>query len=484
MQREHTTTRQLYRTSKIRGEAVLSRAETSECEVMPAASAERRAWAVRWPLLIAAAFALLHVILAVAVDASDAKLFVRTDRAGERLSAVLGVLATRSWSELEQYLTAHGIIGDYAVHALLYWSAGRFGVVGVQVALAIVSGLCVHRLALLLGLSWRASAIAMALYLSLPHTLVLPHQLATEALHTPLLVISTWALAELYFRPRPSMLLTSALCLGAAILIRPIMLLWPFVAAAALGLAVRPRTGWIYAGVALLPTIAWMTFIGVQTGEPGLGESGHSMGRNLYDRVARIAATMPAATQEDTRAAYLNRADRKLEASAYVRFSFEHPAASLAHLGRDALNFFGKSGIERVTIDYLALHPAASGVQDPQRGWRHHLEMHGPIATARYLSQTLGSIFLVSLVGAALMAALLVLAALGAIHFFRRWRELPKPRTLTGVLLSVLVAYVFVFSQVINAMQSRHRAPAEFAIVLLAMVGSCVWREWRTRPSS
>lgn len=411
---------------------------------------------------------------------------MRADRAGERLNAVLGVLATGSWTELQAYLAAHGIVGDYAAHALLYAIGGRFAVVIVQVALALVSGICIYRIGSLIGLTARASAVAMALYLCLPHTLVFPHQLATESLQIPLAVVSTWLLIETLHRPRPAPLIASALCLGLSTLVRPIMLLWPFVAALALAVVVRPRAAISYAVVATLPVLAWMTFVGIETGDFGLGKSGHSMERNLYERVTRITDTMPPAMRAEARAHYLATADRELGAGTYMRFSLDYPSASLRHLMRDAMAFFGKSGVERVTIDYLALSSRAhtNALQDPERGWRRQLEEHGPIQTARTLSKTLGPVFFISVAGAALMLCLVVFAAIGTLPFLAQWRDVRTPRVAAGLLLATLVIYTFWFSQVINAVQSRHRAPAEFALVLLAVVGWCTWRERRMRKPS
>lgn len=459
----------------------LSRAGANELEVSTTGASQgtRALHPSQAPFLIAAAFALLHLLLALLVDRAAPDLFIRADRAGERLSAVLGLIATSSWPDTKAFLATHGIFGDYAVHALLYDIGGRFGVVIVQVTLALVSGLCVYRIASLLGLTARAAAIAMTLYLCLPHTIVFPHQLATEALQIPLVVISTWLLIESLFRPRLAPLIVSALCLGLATLIRPIMLLWPFVAALALALAVRPRAAIAYAGAALLPVLAWMMFVGAQTGDFGLGKSGHSMERNLYERVERITDTLPPAVRADARAVYLDAENQELTAATYLRFWLDHPGASFEHLARDAMAFFGKSGIERLTIDYLALSSGAKSLQDPERGWRRQLEEHGLIQTARSLSETLGAVFLISVIGAVLMLCLVAFAFGGTLHFVAQWRTLRAPRVVAGLLLASLVLYIFWFSQVINAMQSRHRAPAEFALVLLAVVGWCAWRERR-----
>ena len=245
------------------------------------------------PVLVLAAFALLHLILAATVDASDPDLFLRADRAHERLRVMDGLLEVASMGELRDYLATHGIVGDYAAHAALYLLGGRPAIVWVQIALALLSGFAVYRLGIVLGLNRNMATLAMGVYLSLPHTLVFPHQLVTEALQAPLFVVSNWLLAEGVQRSRPRLLGWSAVCLGLATLIRPITLLWPVVAAGAVAIARRPRAGVFYACLAAAPVIGWMSFVGLQTGQFGLGESGHSMGRNLYERVVRISATMP-----------------------------------------------------------------------------------------------------------------------------------------------------------------------------------------------
>lgn len=434
----------------------------------------------RTPILIATLFLLLHVFLAFTVDAADPEAFLRADRAYERMQALQGLLASSSPQQAIEFLGAHGIVGDYAAHALLYVVGGRLAVVFVQIALVILSGIGVYRLAALLGLPPRARAAVMAIYLSLPHTLVFAHQLATEALHVPLFVISNWLLAEGIRNKRLSALAWSAACLGLATLIRPISLLWPIVAAAALMVSWRPRAGLLYACLAILPVLAWMSFVGAQTGSFGLGESSHSMTSNLYERVMRITATLPAKERRAARATYLQDSEHSIGPFAYMRFSLDYPQASLEHLLRDAVAFFAKSGVERITIDYLALSTRSAMLQDDQEGWRRQLELNGAAHTARYLWGALGAIFLASLLGALVIVTLFVFAILGAWTFAKRWREICTPEVATGLLLACVVIYTFVFSQVLNAMQSRQRAPAEFAIVLLGAAGLRSLRQRRS----
>jgi hypothetical protein len=69
---------------------------------------------------------------------------------------------------------------------------------------------------------------------------------------------------------------------------------------------------------------------------------------------------------------------------------------------------------------------------------------------------------LASAAGAALCVALLALAAIGAVVQARAGR----------FLLAGFVLYVMLTTQAVDAAQSRHRAPAEFALCVLAVAGA------------
>lgn len=409
--------------------------------------------------------------MAATIDARDAEAFLRADRAHERWRVLQGLLDVGAMPQLSHYFASHGIVGDYAVHAGLYLAGGRYGVILIQVGLAILSGLAVYRLAILLGLSRGKAALAMSVYLALPHTLIFPHQLVTEALHVPLFVISNWMLIEGLRKARPALLGWSALLLGVATLIRPITLLWPIVATAIVALSRRGRDGAIYGCIALAPIVLWMMFIGSQTGRIGLGESDHSMERNLYERVARITSTMPTDEREAARAAYLAEPDRKLRPLTYFSFAIEYPLPVLEHVLRDATVFFAKSGVERITLDYLALVPESGAIQSPQDGWRRQLELHGVAHTASYLWASFGGMLIVSIAGAVITLTLVLLAVAGVLGSLRHRRDMDSTARWLVAALTAVMLYTFLFSQVLNAMQSRQRAPAEFALVLLATVG-------------
>jgi hypothetical protein len=408
------------------------------------------------------------------LDSYRPEVFLRADRAAMRLKEIHALLDAGSWADASDYLGSHGVVGDYATHAILYAIGGRPAVILCQVMLLFASGFGVVRLAGLLGMPAKWRAISLALYLALPHSLVFPHQLSTEALHVPLLVISSWLVCESIHNDNIWLMLTSALLLSLATLIRPITLLWPatvFIIAMLLG---RKGFGATFLAVAYVPVLLWMAFVWQHTGTFGLGESNHSLGRNLYLRVAAIAATMPKAEAAEVERRYLNQGDEgRMGAIEYVAAALHHPWPFITDAARDAAVFFGKSGIERLTVDYFGSDAQFKALTNTQSGWRQHLDTTGPMTTLRYVWRVMGTTLLISLAASALLVAMMALALYGAVTLARKVRDRSRDGAarFTAIVLLVLPIYIFVFSLVVIAIQSRQRAPAEFALVLLAVYG-------------
>lgn len=421
------------------------------------------------PLLVVLAFfAMLNAGL-FALDAYRPATFLRADRALERLQNIQAVINGATWKEIGAYIGHHGILGDYAAHALLYAAGGRLAVIAFQVALLLVAGIGVYRLARILGLSRRYGSFAAGLYLAMPHSIVFAHQLVTEALHVPLLVISTWVLCEGTLRGRLSLIVASGLLLGVTTLIRPITLLWPLFILLIVA-AHRWRVGALFAGMAYLPIALWMAFVHLHTGAYGLGESDHSLDRNLYMRVVAIAATMPAAERARVEREYLTDGDQgRMAPLQYLGFGLQHPWPFARHILRDGAVFLGKSGVERITVDYFTQGDQFEALRDSNDGWRRRLDRDGPVAMLKWAWQTVGVVLIVSLFGAACLVLLIGLAVTGATLLIRgRRRAGSATYRLLAALLIGLPLYTFTFSLVVNAVQSRQRAPTEFALILLA----------------
>jgi hypothetical protein len=151
----------------------------------------------------------------------------------------------------------------------------------------------------------------------------------------------------------------------------------------------------------------------------------------------------------------------------YLGFVARHPGAAAAHSARDFATLGVKSGVERLTIDYLDLFPASRALQDADSGWRAQVEREGLGKAMLGLWRTQSGLLAASGSAALLFVAFMGLALWGS---FTRNRE--------RLLLATFVLYVFFTAQAVDAAQSRHRAPAEFALCLLAVAG---WQRLRAR---
>ena len=394
-------------------------------------------------------FAALHVAM-VAYDLGHPERFLNADRAEVRLRAIEGFAqAWQTGAAIGPYLTTHGIPGDWLPQAFLYLAGGPLAVILVQVLLALASLVWVREIGLRLALPESKASAAAVLYGLLPHTLVFPHQLASEAMFIPLVVLSFALVMRGVSAPRHA---AAGLAMGLAVLVRPITLAWPPIHALFVWrVRLAARLAYLVAG--LLPLGLWMLFIFSQTQQISMGPSKHDLGYNLHKRVQRMAPSLPPAERFAGR--------ERLSVGEYARFVLSHPDAAIAHAGRDMMALGLKSGIERVVIDYLDLYPGARALQDPAAGWRKSVEQNGVVEALRRLAQENPGPLVASLGGAALFLVFMALALLGAYVFLRtgRW------------MLVIFVLYVLATATVVDRAQSRHRAPAEFALCLLAVTG-------------
>jgi len=406
-----------------------------------------------WRLI--APLAALHGAMFV-FDLAHPQRFLNADRAGERLEVIKGFgRALRSGDALA-YAASHGIVGDWLPQAALYLAGGQSFVIAAQLVLALLSVLWVLELGQRVGLDGRAATLAAAIYALLPHSLVFPHQLASEAIFVPLVILS--------FRLASGA--GSGLAIGAATLVRPITMLWPFIHAFA-------RRPWqAYLVLALLPLFAWMSFMLVATGEFSMGRSGHDLGNNLYYRLQRLGGDLPPGEGPAVRP----EGQTKATLGEYFAFVTAHPAVTAKYAARDMAVMGFKSGIERLVLDYLDLYPEErSELQAADGGWRSRVDRGGAAALLD-LARSQPALFAAAAAGALAFTALMALALYGALRWARKGERGGERLALIG-----FVIYIFATTQAVDAAQSRLRAVAEFAICLLALAG---WRALARRKES
>jgi hypothetical protein len=403
--------------------------------------------AIRTPAVPGAAMRIMAPLAALhgamfLYDLRHPERFLNGDRALERIEVIQGLAQT---NDLTGYLTSHGIAGDWLPQALLYLAGGQYLVIAVQVVLTLFSILWVMQIAQRLGLGERAAGAAAVLYALLPHTLVFPHELATEGIFCPLVILA--------FRLGANA--SGGLALGLATLIRPLTALWPFV--------VWRRS---FIVLALAPLLAWMSFMYIATGEFSMGRSGHDLGNNLYFRMQRMSSELPKAERPPERGP----GQTKATIGEYAAFVAAHPVLAAKHSARDVGVLTVKSGIERIVLDYLDLYPESrKELQSSDSGWRAQVEQRGVVAALWEVFRQQPGLIVCSALGAALFVVFMALAACGA---------LSRIRSREWLLLAAFVVYIFATAQAVDAAHSRHRAPAEFALCILAVAG---WLALRRR---
>lgn len=430
------------------------------------------------------AFGALHGLLFAFDLWRDYAGFLHADRAYQRANWIGDLMEQSTLAGFGETLTRQGVIGDYVFQYAAWVTGGRWLVILMQVALALISIACLYRMIAYATRSQSVAVAGAALYGLLPHTLTFAHQLASEAVAIPLLVIGLYYFHRYLQDERRSTLIASALLLGAAVTVRPILILVPFGLAASLwltspkgrlGWTVR-RSGWL--SLALLPIMAWVGFFYVATGDASIGRTGATVSGNLAAKIGILSQSLPAEERADVVARYASSGSTSL--TRYLEFAAEHPKLVLSSALKDAAVFSAKSGASRLTVDYLDLAPNRDRLQGvdpmPEAGWRRTWQNQGFGAAVRFAIENAGPIPL-ALEAAAGLATLSVtlfmLAAAAALAFDARWRaELGRERVALLLSCLFLAGVALGSSQIVDEFQSRHRFIADFAIVLLAAVGA------------
>ena len=424
---------------------------------------------------------LIHAFMLI-FDWLHPDVFLLGDRSIIRLYTLEGLINVMDKPDiLANYISGHGIVGDYFFQGIIYKVIGQYGLIVFQLLLNFAAIYALFRLTFFLTRSNLVAFVSAILFIHLPHFLVFPHMLVSEAFFNPLLILSFWTLSLYVMKPeRLRIIVLSGMLLGIATLIRPITALWPFIVIGALLITNRfsakhliPCS--IYTFAAVAPLILWMCFIFSQTGHFSMGESNHDAKHNLFNRVDRINRSLPASEQQSVYNDYLSKDPLQgniLSLSEYLRFGSEYPVHFAKYLSKDLISFSFKSGINRLTLDYFSYkNKSREAIQNPKSGYRHIWDTQGFIAALKFVLARAPLITIITLTGSVIYALFFMFALKGAVHIWIRKKLLRTEQNVLLILIGLFPIYVFTVSQIVDAMQSRHRSPAEFAICIFAAFG-------------
>jgi len=402
------------------------------------------------------------------------EVFLNADRALQRME-IINAFSSLNFSikNTVVFFTNYGIIGDYIFHLIIFSFLGQYGVIILHVFLLFVSLICIFNLVKTVTKCERTAFFTILLYFHLPHSLVLPHQLSSEGIFIPLLIISFSTLTcYIYKGEKTTELLYSGLFIGIATLIRPVTLLWPLITAGVLCLSnnfVPRKRITYYLAVAFLPLFTWMTFMLLVTGQFTMGSSNHDLRNNLTNRFKYMINSLPLEEQVNLRSEYLGGSSQEkvlITVGNYMRFSFNHFDIYSDHLIRDFIVIFGKSGINRFLLDYFQFDmKLRRKLRDQWKGWRTIWKSKGFLKTIEYMYKENKLIMIVNIVASIFCTGLSLFFVAGLVLFLKDSEILFQIR----ILYVLFPIYIFSVSQVVKRMSSRHRCPYEFIVAFIVV---------------
>ncbi len=443
--------------------------------------------------LVGCVVAATHLVLLL-LDMLGGDGFFRADRAQQRFGNMVALIeASRTFDGFLQTLAAQGNIGDYGLHAALFWSIGRLGTTVVQSILAVSAAVCVVHIALRTVPSRRIAIASGLVYAFLPQSLAFPHQLLSEAFSNPFLIFGVAGfLYALESGERLAPWIASGLWFGLAGLVRPALVPLPLVAAVLLILIRRQRSdvsrvaGFVVSG--FVPFVLWGLCMLSQTGRFGLGESHQDLGLNLSQSTAKVLLSEGLSLPDGSPPAWL---PGRLTIPQYLGYVSTYPAGFANLYGKNTLVLIADSGIGRLYVDLLGFGAEARiQLQDPLTGWRAQLTNHGMWRMLVHGLKVAPGTIIAGVLGACAFAFVTIGVVGAYVSMFRLGSQLrvatnSLTRRWAIAFLMILPFYVLATSQVVAYAPSRLRSQGEFAWAILGCIGWTFFAQLkRARPQT
>jgi len=451
---------------------------------------------IHWPLFIIIFYVTLIQSLMFIHDLSHPNLFLFADRAAGRMEAINKLISfLDGHSSLMQFLahqgTDLGIPGDYIIQGLVFFVSGQYGVILFQVVLFIASVAALYHLTYLLTHSRCYSVAAALIYAHLPHSIVFPHMLWSEAVFNPFLLFGFYYMVRVAISSASWLNISlAALFLALATLVRMVSAPLAIVAVIIFFLChlqLKKIIG--YVSIFAVALVAWPLFVWSQTDTFTMGSldktSSHHVYYGLSERLKTMINTLPPDERPKAEARYISTENSKNEqlrniVFKYLSFAMNYPGPFVGLLAQDASVFVLQSGIERLTVDYLELTGADRKViQQPLHGWREKLIANGVIDTAATYLREHPVVVILSLIGILVMVTLWGLVVIGAISVCKNWLQIGREERIILTSMAFFVAYMFLPGTMFLYPGARYRSPVEPYICVLAVIGlaSIKWKE-------
>jgi Dolichyl-phosphate-mannose-protein mannosyltransferase len=427
-------------------------------------------------LLLLAALA-IHIALLSYDLSSHFEPLLRGDRSEARWIAMTQFAASPPGSLLDALTNSPVAPAEFMIQLTSYKIGGQTGIIVVQIALFLASLWALSRTALILLGSRVAMLTIGAVYTLLPQNLAFTHQLVTEAIATPLVVISSYFYLCYLDQRRFSLLMACGISLGLGILVRPpvAMALLPF---ALLHFVFRKldfpwQATVAICALAVIPFLAWTTIFSVHSGRFGYTSGTATLGWNLRSKVffvySRNGLEKPPEVAKFAKYSDSWNDNGGISVGRYLQLVKPYPVLFIKSSIVDLLQL-ARGNVSKFLVDYFNI---VGDQHDGIKDWRSLLAEKGIFELINDLSRNMPTLLLAV---AEVLVSLLTLvgitaAALFAVISVARPCTVIKTlgHTAFGMILfqaSVFFA-VLVSTQIVDQAQGRLRHPAEAGVLLL-----------------
>jgi 4-amino-4-deoxy-L-arabinose transferase-like glycosyltransferase len=407
----------------------------------------------------------------------DPEALMKGDRAGGRLKSILYVFDGEDTRGIVQggatevtgshnssflgRMVESGDPGDYIFQGLLLTRGGVYSLIALQLLLSFLASIAVFYLAMILGLPAQLALIATILYMLLPGSLISPHQLSSEALYNPLVVIGfVFLIKHVEERSRGLVLTIGIALLALAILVRPQLLLYPFLLILILRIFDAPnwrRKATEILLICFILPIAWGLFVHGKTGDYNLG--GINYGRGFFfNRTAERMALVGGFEIESSHSA-----ETKMSLGRFSRYVLDHPVAFVQLKSMDFLNVILNPGTYSLAVHHLGFWTPAGDTSF----WVVVRDQEGLSGTMAEIFRRGRGFFTMIVGGVIAWGLVLIGAVVGGIVF---WRD-ARSTTATKAILFSCLFYGLLVVLISNTPRWGHRTPIEFLIVILFVLG-------------
>jgi len=359
-------------------------------------------------------------------------------------------------------ILSSGHAGDYLIQGAILALSNRHVLVVLQLVLGLLSTLCFFALVKHSGFSVSTATVSTLFYLVLPGSLLPAHQLSTEALCIPSIIIACYLLVISSDHKGITMpFVAGLLALSLAIFVRPQLILFPFLLFIICFYFSGKKFSTLFLTViplSLLFSVVWMGVVVSNNGHFSLGGDDRSIGRSFHDTAEQMAIS---GDFEFDRNAYKS---RTMPFDDFAEIVTDHTFSYLRQRTLSMINFAVNTGAYSLAVRHLEFFDEHKDMY-----YWQHLRARSGIYESLVEILKRGPGFGALIVGSTLAWCLVLVCAVVGLSAYIRDKN--TTYFLKALLLSFAAYQVGIVLLFSVGARWQHRSLVDFIIVILAIYG-------------